>query len=269
MYFLGERPEYTEQLFNRIRKISRHLFADLPEPDEIISLAEVEDLYQQYGSDSLYIVAVGTIQGSYEDNTVIVYEEGDLIGLTNCYDLPSLTLTSEDQVELKKYDATKLLRFVTETRERQSIWTSYLVSINAVLTESYSRDLKSQTHLSTGFLHFSKGEVIIREGDDANDVYTIMQGRADVFVEGIKVGEVLRDEIFGAMAVFTSSKRSASVIAAEDCTVLAVPKNEFVSLIQNHPETTMTLIENMARCIISLNTQLAEHVEADPSNNII
>jgi CRP-like cAMP-binding protein len=58
------------------------------------------------------------------------------------------------------------------------------------------------------------------------------------------------------MAVFTGEKRSATVKATSACTVLAVPREEFITLIKSHPQTTMTLIENMARRISTLNGQL-------------
>lgn len=55
-----------------------------------------------------------------------------------------------------------------------------------------------------------------------------------------------------------SCRNASGFWPVEDCTVLAVPKDEFVTLIKSHPETTMTLIDNMARNIQSLNARLTE-----------
>lgn len=258
MYLLGERSEQTELLCERIKKISNHLLTDLPEPEERLELNEVQDLYSQFPSDSLYFIDSGALQGMYENRAIVLFEPGNLVGLPNIYDLPSLIFTSEEPVRLLRYDASTLLRFFNETRERQSIWTGYLITLISIYSNAYSRMVRVQSRPSTGFLQFAAGDIIVQEGDDAHEVFTIIQGKADVYLEGVKVGEVQRDEIFGATAVFTNSKRTATVIATEDSSVLAVPKDEFVTLMQTHPQTTMALIESMARSVASLNAQLVD-----------
>ncbi|MDI7110958.1 cAMP-binding protein, partial [Pseudomonas aeruginosa] len=67
---------------------------------------------------------------------------------------------------------------------------------------------------ATGFRHFAAGEALIRQGDDADHVFIIIEGHAEALVDGQKVGDVQKDEIFGAMAVFTREKRSATVVAS-------------------------------------------------------
>ncbi len=267
MFLMGERPEYVDQILSRLRKISEHMLASLPEPVERVSLPEVTDLYAEYNSDSLFVVESGSIHACQNGRSVIVFEPGDLVGLNNAYGLPSPEFSSDEYVILGRYDATTLLKHLTEDRDKVSSWTAYLVTLSAVFGDAYSRIVKTQTRPNTGFLQYKAGDVIIAEGDEATEVYTIIQGQAEVSVDGIKVGDVLRDEIFGAMAVFTQSKRSATVTATEPCSVLAVPKNEFVSLMQTHPETTLTLIENMARNIINLNAQLVQ--QQDKSNTSV
>jgi CRP-like cAMP-binding protein len=107
-------------------------------------------------------------------------------------------------------------------------------------------------------LNFAAGDIIIQQGDEAKEVFTILTGKAQAFVDDVQVGDIFQDEIFGAMAVFTGEKRSATVKAVTPCNVLAVPKEEFITLIQSHPQTTMTMIENMARRIQTLNSQLTQ-----------
>jgi CRP-like cAMP-binding protein len=100
--------------------------------------------------------------------------------------------------------------------------------------------------------------VIIKEGDEAEHVYTIISGEADVFADGIKVGEIGVDEVFGAMAVFTGEKRSATVQARTACTIMAVPQADFVHLIEAQPKAAVNLIDNLARRIVAMNQQLIE-----------
>jgi CRP/FNR family cyclic AMP-dependent transcriptional regulator len=107
-----------------------------------------------------------------------------------------------------------------------------------------------------GFLDFAKGETIINQGDEADLVYTLIEGSADAVCDGIKVGEIHQNEIFGALAVFTRQPRIASVVASSDCTVMTVGKEDFIRLIYEQPQLSVGLIEEMAAKINHLNNQL-------------
>lgn len=258
MLLLGERSETADQLSERLRILSDKLFESLP-PGERRHLEAQTDLYALQSTENLFIVRSGTMQGWHGERLCLYFEPGDVIGLNECYQLPALRVACEEGVVVEQHTADDLLRYTHETKERQAIWTSFLMTQIALFQDAFARNLREEDQSpQTGFLNFAPGETILTEGDPAHEVFTILNGRADVYVAGSKVGEVLQDEIFGAMAVFTGEPRSATVIASEPCTVLAVPKDEFVTLIKSHPETTMTLIENMARNIQSLNARLTE-----------
>jgi CRP/FNR family cyclic AMP-dependent transcriptional regulator len=120
------------------------------------------------------------------------------------------------------------------------------------MSDSFSEDVI--TH--RGFSNFAAGETIIAEGDDADLVYTLIEGSADAICAGVKVGEIHQNEIFGALAVFTRQKRMASVVAKTDCSVMMVNKDDFIELIHEQPHLSIGLIEEMAAKINELNAQL-------------
>ena len=259
MYLLGKKSENSSTLLLRLKMLSEYLLADIPEPAGRLNLNEVDDLYSQYNLDAVYVLREGALIGSYDGNPAVVYEAGDLVGLSQCYQLPSSSLSSDTPVILDRYEATQFLRFVTDSRDKNAVWASYLITLNTAIMNAYGELVRARTQPHTGFISYNKGDIIIIEaGTEAKDVYTVISGSAEAFVDGTKVGDILQDEIFGAMAVFTRSKRSATVIAAEQCTILAVPKDEFISVINTHPETTLVLIENMARCINDLNARVSD-----------
>ena len=103
-----------------------------------------------------------------------------------------------------------------------------------------------------------RGDVLIHQGDEADHVFVIIDGHAEAFVDGVKVGDVPKDEIFGAMAVFTGEKRNATVITSEPCTLMRIPKDQFLSLTQSNPKIANSLIESMARRIDLLNKQVTQ-----------
>lgn len=258
MLIVGERPEYVDKMTDRLKKLANKLFEDLPDGKRVV-LSKLADLYTQESQDSLFIMQSGNVAAYQGERLCFYYEAGDLIGLTDCYQLPSLRVSIDDSSEVIHYDADTLLKHVTSTKELQSVWTSYLITLVALFQDAFSRFQTTTDQPNTGFMTFAPGDTIIRQGDDAHEVFTILSGNAEAFVDDVKVGEILQDEIFGAMAVFTNEKRSATVKAKAACTVLAVPREEFITLIKSHPQTTMTLIENMARQISTLNAQISHH----------
>ncbi len=56
--------------------------------------------------------------------------------------------------------------------------------------------------------------------------------------------------------MFTHTPRTASVIAKTVCTVLVIPQDQFVSLMETTPRIAHSLIENMARHIDTLNKEV-------------
>lgn len=83
---------------------------------------------------------------------------------------------------------------------------------------------------------FPAGATIIEQGDDSTDVFTLIDGRAIAIQDGIKVGEIVEGDIFGAIAAFTGSKRQATVVATQDCVVRAIARKTFVALLKEKPE---------------------------------
>ena len=60
------------------------------------------------------------------------------------------------------------------------------------------------------------------------------------------------------MAVFTQEKRSATVIASEPCSLMLIPREQFLTLTRTNPRVAHSLIESMARRIDLLNQQLTQ-----------
>ena len=126
------------------------------------------------------------------------------------------------------------------------------------ISDALARLKQPEIRPATGFQHFAASEELIHQGDDADHVFVIIEGHAEAWVDGQKVGDVQKDEIFGAMAVFTREKRSATVIASEPCTVMVIPKDQFLSLMQSNPRIAHSLIESMARRIDLMNKEVTQ-----------
>ncbi len=125
-----------------------------------------------------------------------------------------------------------------------------------MLTEAFAQSKQVEVTPATGYQHFAPGEKLIHQGDAAEHVFVIIEGHAEAWVDGQKVGDVHKDEIFGAMAVFINEPRTATVIATEPCTVMTIPKKQFLELMHSNPRIAHSLIESMARRIDQMNKEI-------------
>jgi len=115
---------------------------------------------------------------------------------------------------------------------------------------------KKDVEFRPEFRHYDKGDVIIEENTDGDEVFTLMTGAAKVIINNTEVGKINKDEIFGAIAALTNTKRTASIIATTDCETIIVKSDNFRGLLAARPGTIQQLISNMARTIVSCNERI-------------
>lgn len=258
MYTLLEiTPEFNE-LAKRHRELIASFFEEASVVCGEVTLPSESDVYggTQKSQGHLYLLKQGRLSYQLHDRTLFFYEEGDLIGLDSCLSAESGKLKTDFAVIADKIDVEDLLKKISGNESLFRSWIALQESHSACLKFLMERFLQSQSDFHPEVTHYEPGDIILKEGDTGGDVYTLAEGHADVTIEGVKVGEVLADEIFGAIASLTGSKRTATVTATQRSVVLSLPGEQFVELIQSRPHTVQKLVEGMARKILDLNKQV-------------
>jgi CRP/FNR family transcriptional regulator, cyclic AMP receptor protein len=205
-----------------------------------------------------HVLEEGMVRCQLDGKPLFYLEAFDLIGDTPVLLDDRAEISSEFTVRIKSYDRAQFLSAVNATPEFARAWSDYLeyrLSMYAELMAALTSK-GDPVHAST--LHFNKGQVIIVQNSIAKDVYTMLSGEADVYLDDNQIGEVLEGEMFGAMAATTHLTRTASVIARTNCVVLSVPKEYFLTLAESHPRTLLKLIDDMTRIITSQNEKIVQ-----------
>lgn len=256
MYLLGEQPAYADQLISRLQSIPGKLLDGLSPCDEPLQIERSENLASDLPSNQLFIIDNGLLHALVDERPLFYLQEGDLVGLRQGIDLPSCRYTSDEPLTLIPYSRSDVFKHIYANESRQELFIQYLVGHTALLSDALARIKQPEIRPATGSKHFAKGDALINQGDEADHVFIIIDGHAEAFVDGVKVGDVQKDEIFGAMAVFTHEKRSATVLASQACTVMVIPKDQFLSLMESNPRIAHSLVESMARRIDLLNKEV-------------
>ncbi|MHA3885385.1 cyclic nucleotide-binding domain-containing protein [Stutzerimonas degradans] len=258
MYLLGEQPAYADRLISHLQGIPGQLLDGLAPCGAPIEYGHTDDLGSELAAERLYLVDSGLLHARIDDKPLFYLQEGDLLGLHQGSELPPCRYCSDEPVRLVPYTRSDVLAHIQADAHRQELLIQYLSGHTALLGDALARLRQPDVRPATGFRHFAAGDELIHQGDEADNVFIIVDGRAEALVDGQKVGDVQKDEIFGAMAVFTREKRNATVIASEPCTVMVIPKEQFLSLTQNNPRIAHSLIESMARRIDLLNKEVTQ-----------
>jgi CRP-like cAMP-binding protein len=96
-----------------------------------------------------------------------------------------------------------------------------------------------------GIATFVEGQIIIKQGDEANSVFFLYRGQArvDIHTEnGEDVDFLIEEgEIFGEMALVSHEKRSATISALSDVTCFTVDVETFQSIMTTNWRITQAV----------------------------
>lgn len=269
MHLSDKQPEALNQISALLKDLTDQLFAALPATTPI-TISPCDDIFDALtqtshcNQHSLIYLQEGELHCKQDDKSVYFAEPGDLLGLHRSLDLPCTSVSNDAPATVKIYQYEQIQEALSSNRALLDIWSQYLICNASFFRLALTEEIRHNFHPPSGFLHFGEGDTIIEQGGTAECVYTLLEGSANAFRDDIKVGEILPEQIFGALAVFTRQSRTATVIASTNCTVLAVRKEDFLDLIQHQPHVCLSLIEEMADRIDQLNQKV---VKSATSNN--
>lgn len=230
---------------------------------EILRLNACDNAYLNgLSRDSVYFVQAGTLAYRHDDKTLFQWSEGDLLGIEHLAgafsQAPGELLAVDDYALLVSFRLEDVEAALVQDAGIRRLWLQIIGLQQVLLSKLVGQLVEQENQPVPGFRRFPEGAEIIHQGDEAEYVYTIIDGTADVLVDGIKVGEIGEEEIFGALAVLTGGRRCATVIATRTCSVMMVHRDEFFLMVKTHPHLFMALVQDMAKTILKLNDRVVD-----------
>lgn len=207
-------------------------------------------------NNSIYLIKQGTLKETFNDNVIVHYEDGDLVGVDALFQKKLTRLNTEFAIIVDEYDGLELLNYIRTDKSRNQAWIHFLTNLNQSYKVLIAQHKQNETQLHPEIRDYKAGEIIIQEDEKGDEVFTLISGNALAMVGNTLVGEIKCDEVFGAIAAFTNTPRTATIKAESDCTVMVVTNSRFIDLLATHPETVTKLIQDMARTIVSGNEKI-------------
>ena len=100
--------------------------------------------------------------------------------------------------------------------------------------------------------HVPRGTVVLREGEETNAIYFILNGALKVLVSDAEGREVIltmlgRGELFGEMGALDDNPRSATVVATQPSDLVMVSKIDFQKTLLNHFDVSLFIMRGLAK----------------------
>ena len=109
--------------------------------------------------------------------------------------------------------------------------------------------------------NYPGGTMIFSESQTGSDMFVIQGGSVKIskIVNGteITLAVLKKGDMFGEMALLENKPRSASAIAKDDCTVMAINKSNFNQMVATQPQLIAKLTTTLSERLWSMHRQLA------------
>ncbi len=207
---------------------------------------------------SVYLIKQGEINELFDQQLIVIHEKGDLVNADAIARLKATYYDTDFPVSVDEYDGQQFMDAIAADKTKLQLWNQYL----SCLCQSYQLLMchfsRQDTEYLPEFREYKKGEVIIEEDTEGDEVFTLLNGTVKVTRQGEEIGEVKKDEIFGAIAALTHTRRTATITATSHCDTLVADSENFRSILATRPDIVQKLIENMARTIVASNEKIVE-----------
>lgn len=96
-------------------------------------------------------------------------------------------------------------------------------------------------------VYFSSDEIIFLEGDDSRNLYVLVSGQVAVFKGDKKIRELTQPgSLFGEVSFLLGNRRTATVRAKTDATLVCIPKEKIELFLEKYPDAAREITRHLA-----------------------
>ena len=101
------------------------------------------------------------------------------------------------------------------------------------------------------FQRVEKGEVVFLQSDPGESAFVVRTGTISIVLQSsdgreMIINEMSSGEMFGELGILTKKPRSTSAIARTNCELLVIPKQAFLSVMDEEPKLARLILEMTA-----------------------
>jgi CRP/FNR family transcriptional regulator, cyclic AMP receptor protein len=108
------------------------------------------------------------------------------------------------------------------------------------------------------------GKQIVMANERTRDVYFVTKGKLRALLYSAAEGKpvlfatISADEMFGELSALDGEPRSVTIEASSDCMLAILSKDQFLRLLETHPEFSLLIMQKLARKVRALSDRIFE-----------
>jgi CRP-like cAMP-binding protein len=254
MPLVSDVPENMMKIDTFSRSIVKSLLPNIEMIGKLLKLPSRADMYTQCG-DKYILIKKGDFKLMSGDKIVRLFSPFDIFYLSANMPKNKIRFFCEYSSEVVVFSNEDLLAMLQGEPDTNVLWDRWLRTqqdLNILIEAHYlTAGMKPALEMRS----FEPGEFIIKEEENSDEIFEMMDGHANVIVNGVNVGVVEEGDIFGELSFLTEGKRTASVIASKPCNVNLIKREDFLELIKYRPQLIYNIARSLAKRILQLNQQ--------------
>jgi len=100
-----------------------------------------------------------------------------------------------------------------------------------------------------------QGKIIFAQGDVGDLMYVVVEGQAQIVIDGKVMETVGSGGILGEMALIDDAPRSATAVAKTQCVLVPINEQRFIDLAARRPEFALHVMRVQAHRLRRMNTK--------------
>jgi signal transduction histidine kinase len=109
---------------------------------------------------------------------------------------------------------------------------------------------------------YATDDLIIEKGDRGDSMYIVLKGKVKVHDQEHIIAEMGAHDFFGELSLFDSEPRSMSVSAKEPSSIGVIQRDDFILILNEHPDIIVDVIKVLTKRLRSQNRLLVTEYEA-------
>lgn len=114
----------------------------------------------------------------------------------------------------------------------------------------FSEDIFTDLESKLKWIDIKAGNTLFHQGDVGDSLYFVLKGRLKALVktdngELKPIGDIIRGESVGEMAILTGEKRMATITAVRDSLLVQLTQSDFEAVVKVHPQLSTVMTKNI------------------------
>lgn len=252
-----DTPTFLDELYEEAKELGAQIFEGVKGAATSETIEAGTDVTARPNPSYLYVHG-GTFKFVDADgNEVRFYTDRDFLSGGQTESMSGARIVCEETGEVSVFDREGFVEELSKNPHLLRLWMDLQGLESRIVHILGSVFLHDKVAESIRVATFEVGEVIVENGSEADEIFLLLEGRAEVKIGETVVGHVEAGEVFGEIAFLTHQRRTATVVAEQTCLVQVADNASFVRLARSRPQIVVDMARALARRVVALNAQLA------------